>query len=36
MMAIVGAEESFAQGREQLAELAGLEVTTKWKLTKMW
>jgi hypothetical protein len=29
MMAIVGAEESFAQGREQLAELAGLEVTTK-------
>jgi hypothetical protein len=29
MMAIVGAEESFEQGREQLAELAGLEVTTK-------
>lgn len=29
MMAIVGAEESFEQGRQQLAELAGLEVTTK-------
>lgn len=29
MMAIVGSENSFEQGREQLAALAGLEVTTK-------
>jgi hypothetical protein len=29
MMAVVGSETSFAQGREQLALLAGLEVTTK-------
>jgi len=29
MMAIVGSETSFDQGREQLALLAGLEVTTK-------
>lgn len=29
MMATVGSESSFAQGREQLALLAGLEVTTK-------
>jgi hypothetical protein len=29
MMAMVGSETSFAQGREQLALLAGLEVTTK-------
>lgn len=29
MMAIVGSENSFEQGRQQLAELAGLEVTTK-------
>lgn len=29
MMAIVGAEGSFEQGRQQLADLAGLEVTTK-------
>lgn len=29
MMAIVGSEGSFEQGRRQLADLAGLEVTTK-------
>jgi hypothetical protein len=29
MMAIVGSEGSFEQGRQQLAQLAGLEVTTK-------
>ena len=29
MMALVGAESSFDQGREQLALLAGIEVTTK-------
>jgi hypothetical protein len=29
MMAIVGSECSFEQGRQQLADLAGLEVTTK-------
>ncbi len=29
MMAVVGSETSFEQGREQLALLAGLEVTTK-------
>jgi hypothetical protein len=29
MMALVGAESSFEQGRQQLEELAGLEVTTK-------
>jgi hypothetical protein len=29
MMAVVGSEGSFEQGRQQLAELAGLEVTTK-------
>ena len=29
MMAIVGSEGSFQQGRQQLADLAGLEVTTK-------
>lgn len=29
MMAIVGSEGSFEQGRQQLADLAGLEVTTK-------
>jgi hypothetical protein len=29
MMALVGAEESFEQGRQQLADLAGLIVTTK-------
>lgn len=29
MMAIIGSENSFEQGRQQLAELAGLEVTTK-------
>jgi hypothetical protein len=29
IMAIVGSENSFEQGRQQLAELAGLEVTTK-------
>ena len=29
MMAIVGSESSFQQGRQQLADLAGLEVTTK-------
>ena len=29
MMAVVGSETSFAHGREQLALLAGLEVTTK-------
>ena len=29
MMALVGSEGSFQQGRQQLADLAGLEVTTK-------
>ena len=29
MMAIVGSEESFERGRQQLADLAGLEVTAK-------
>jgi hypothetical protein len=29
MMALVGSESSFEQGRQQLEELAGLEVTTK-------
>lgn len=29
MMALVGSNGSFAQGREQLEELAGLQVTTK-------
>lgn len=29
MMAVVGSDASFAQGREQLALLAGVEVTAK-------